>query len=265
MDLLHVTFYFEPGLGLYHGEKRLTFWSSPEAREWFKARGYTLYERCWDLEEVLQIRDTSIPAIAPQANCGEAVYPYPHFDTDEDPSQPGMPLRAQDMTGKVGFAQDVLGRHVAVKIVHADTDEYRILRFLHEQSLDTLRENSIIPVLELIPNGAFWFAVMPRWAVYIDRPEPEYIHEIVFIVHSLLKGLHYLHANNIVHGDIHAGNLLVNHITDDCIGIPRRGHLRAEKRLLYALFDFDLSIIPPPGTDINDFRLPAERSYGSFN
>uniref|UniRef100_A0A8H7XQI3 Protein kinase domain-containing protein n=1 Tax=Psilocybe cubensis TaxID=181762 RepID=A0A8H7XQI3_PSICU len=246
MDILHIPFYFEPGLGLYDMEKRFTFWASPEVREWFKARGYTLYERCWEEDMIL---DTSIPAIPPQTDCGEAEYPYAYFDTDsEEPEEPKMPLRSRDMTGKAGFAQDALGRHVAIKIVRADTDEYRILRFLHEQSLDTLKENSIIPVLELIPNGAFWFAVMPRWALYIDTPEPVYIHEVVFIVHSLLKGLHYLHANNIVHGDICSGNFLVNHITDDWIGIPRRGHLRAEKRLLYALFDFDLSIIPPSGT-----------------
>lgn len=64
--------------------------------------------------------------------------------------------------GKVVFAQDSLGQHVAIKLVRDGTDEYRILRFLHEQPLAVLQENSVIPILELLPIEGFWFAVMPR-------------------------------------------------------------------------------------------------------
>lgn len=60
------------------------------------------------------------------------------------------------------FAQDAHKRHVAVKIVRDDTDEYRILRYLSQQSLDVLKENCILPVLDLLPVEGFWFAIMPR-------------------------------------------------------------------------------------------------------
>jgi len=63
---------------------------------------------------------------------------------------------------KVLFAQDGQNRHVAIKIVRANSDEYRILRFLKEQNLETLQESCVIPVLDLLPADGFWLAVMPR-------------------------------------------------------------------------------------------------------
>jgi hypothetical protein len=62
----------------------------------------------------------------------------------------------------VVFAQDTQGRHVAIKLVLDNSDEYRIMCFLREQELDTLQENCIIPILDLIRFNGFWAAVMPR-------------------------------------------------------------------------------------------------------
>ena len=47
--------------------------------------------------------------------------------------------------------------------MRANSDEYRILRFLKEQNLETLQENCVIPVLDLLPANGFWLAVMPRF------------------------------------------------------------------------------------------------------
>jgi hypothetical protein len=62
----------------------------------------------------------------------------------------------------VVFAQNIQGRHVAIKLVLDDSDEYRIMCFLREQDLDTLQENCIIPILDLMRFKGFWAAVMPR-------------------------------------------------------------------------------------------------------
>ncbi|PPQ82543.1 hypothetical protein CVT25_007152 [Psilocybe cyanescens] len=256
-----ISFNFAPGDGSYENTERFAFWASPNTMQWFKTRGYILYQRSLD-----ESGDSSFPSIPSKVEFAEAEYPYACYDTEtvELPETP-VPLRAWDMTGKVGYAQDSLGRHVAIKIVPKETDEYRILQFLNQQKLETLKENCVVPVLELLPNEDFWFAVMPRWAAYIDNPEPQYLHEIVTMIHSLLKGMNYLHEHNIVHGDINEGNFLVNHISDMHWRCTKRSRLRAKKSLLYALFDFDLSIMAPPNIDKKDFRLPAYKSWGSFN
>lgn len=66
------------------------------------------------------------------------------------------------LKGNIAYAQDLQNRHVVIKVVQAQTDEYCILRFLHEQKPEILKENCIIPVLDLLPIKGFYFAVMPR-------------------------------------------------------------------------------------------------------
>ncbi|KAG6914220.1 hypothetical protein DXG01_001683 [Tephrocybe rancida] len=63
------------------------------------------------------------------------------------------------------FAQDPQQRHVAIKVVNGATHEYDILRFLFEQGIPQLEDefNHVIPILDILPFGEFWFAVMPRF------------------------------------------------------------------------------------------------------
>lgn len=60
--------------------------------------------------------------------------------------------------------------------------------------------------------------------------------------------------------------MLINHFcdtrTDSECSIRR--DLRSQRRLSYGLFDFDFSIILPPGTDLAECRLSYERSWGTF-
>lgn len=61
------------------------------------------------------------------------------------------------------FAQDSQNRHVAIKLVRADTDEHRILEFVRQHLLNILKENCVVPVLEILPIEGFCFVVMPRY------------------------------------------------------------------------------------------------------
>ncbi|PPQ86316.1 hypothetical protein CVT25_005617 [Psilocybe cyanescens] len=271
---IQITFPLVPGQDGDFSERQV-FWDSPATIQWFKAHGYTLYRRVDD-------SFTTYPVIsALNVATTEANYPYACYDLGGPEAMSELP-RADEYTGKVAFAQDSLNRHVAIKIVRAETDEYRILHFLSQQKLETLKENCVIPVLDLLPIEGFWFAVMPRWSVSavlkpmnsrwgiaIMYPPLYYMHEAVTIIHSLLKGLTYLHEHNIVHHDISPKNILVNHFAyDEDRTLPEhntRGDLRSRNRLLYAMFDFDISIMLPLKEDRKAFRLPYYELWGNYN
>lgn len=115
------------------------------------------------------------------------------------------------------FAQDALKRHVAIKLVRDNTDEYRVLRFLTQQDPSMLKENCVIPVLDLLPTEGFWFAVMPRyvrgqlstsiladvnlfwrWGSSIYVPRPLFLYEAVDIIHARLKVRLMIHTRTYV-------------------------------------------------------------------
>lgn len=174
----------------------------------------------------------------------------------------------------------------------------------------TLTENCVIPILDLLPIEGFWFAVMPvssmysfssstcspyprRWGCIVHLPQPSRLHEVITMMHSILKvglnidflntlssqtefkGLAFLHANGIAHPvriiaslntlclimfkDIILRNVLVDHFTDMgqlLNGNSTREQLRSNGCLLYALFDFDHSVLLPPGVKKGELRLP---------
>ncbi|KAH9477401.1 hypothetical protein JR316_0009614 [Psilocybe cubensis] len=240
LPTLKITFPFEPGEP-YDNEERFTFWDSPDTIQWFKLKGYHLYRRIylgWDPEGLeLEPTETMGPTLPPDSNEEfiEAEYPYAYHDmttTDAPDENYNVPLRVIESTGKVVFAQDSCKRHVAIKLVRDDTDEYRILRFLSQQDQKALRDNCILPVLDLLPIEGFWFAIMPRWGTDIYEPAPGILKEVVDIMHSWLK---------------------------------RREGLRHGGKILYGLYDYDFSVMLPAGVDRRDFRLPYDRSWGTFN
>jgi hypothetical protein len=69
---------------------------------------------------------------------------------------------------QIAYAQDSQGRHVAIKFVKGDSEEYRVMQFLHKCG-PTVHEHCLIPILELIPYDNDWYAVMPRLA-FVEVP-----------------------------------------------------------------------------------------------
>ncbi|KAF8177832.1 other/AgaK1 protein kinase [Pholiota molesta] len=236
------------------------FWDSPDIIEWFRKHGYTLYHRTWS-------RLNSTTPTLPFDEAGECSYPYAYhngtiFDLDE------MPLRTSETSGRVIYAQDSQLRHVAIKLILADGEEYRILRFLHDKGPETLQANCILPVLDFLPFNDFLFVVMPRWGGRVAVPSNHTMREILDVMHSMLKGLTFLHAHNIIHRDIKLNNLLINHFSDDGSALINENQvkLRREGKLIYALIDFDVSLMAPPDIKREDYRLPYGESFiGSGN
>ena len=68
------------------------------------------------------------------------------------------------LQGVVAFAQDKLGRDVALKFTKIDSDHYRILNLLLKKSTDyqchPIPGN--LPLLDLIRIGDYCLIVMPR-------------------------------------------------------------------------------------------------------
>ncbi|KAK0455798.1 uncharacterized protein EV420DRAFT_1217401, partial [Desarmillaria tabescens] len=164
----------------------------------------------------------------------------------------------------VFYAQDSEGRHVVLKHVCGNSQEYRILRFLQSQGFQAMEENCIMPVLELIEHKENWLVVMPRWGSASRNPP---LHRVEDILHYmlcftiLLQALTYLHANSIVHRDITLLNSLVNHIeahpSRAAAAIGYRQGLREHGLIKYAMFDFDLSIHMPENVRL----LPASYTW----
>ncbi|KAF9474163.1 hypothetical protein BDN70DRAFT_899185 [Pholiota conissans] len=181
------------------------FWNSPQVVQLFKDHGYTLYTRMYHDGDALS---SVIPSL-PFDITGECSYPYAYHNGDSW-TFGVVPLRAGDRLGKVMYAQDSQLRHVAIKVVFDDSDEYRIMRFLHNQGIETLRENCIVPVLDLLPFDGFWFVVMPRWSVRVPEPQIHTMKEVLHVMHSMLKV-----SDIITKTDIKMANVLINHFADD--------------------------------------------------
>ncbi|PPR07282.1 LOW QUALITY PROTEIN: hypothetical protein CVT26_012442 [Gymnopilus dilepis] len=259
-------------------EARRSFWDSHPTVEWFKNHGYRLYRRVYDDDGGMT--DRTVPCL-PFKETEEGAYPYAYYDTYvmRDDMRP---LGAFDYVGKIAFAQDSSNRHVVIKVVPDGPEEYRILHFLHKQPLEVLEKNCIMPVLDLLPTTGYWFLCqgkdhpltlqLKRWGIDINAPSLQKAFEVLDIMHSTLTPwrkfssslLTSISENSQV---VKFANVAVNHFGDatatECSLM--RPSLRAQRLLSYAIFDFDYSIMLPPGADRMSYRLPYQRSWGTFN
>ena len=66
-------------------------------------------------------------------------------------------------------AQDSQNRHVVVKVISENSEEYRIVSYLHQLSSIHPKDSleNVVPILDLLKCDKYCFAVMPR-SVYVD-------------------------------------------------------------------------------------------------
>ncbi|KAJ3518224.1 hypothetical protein NMY22_g13793 [Coprinellus aureogranulatus] len=154
-------------------------------------------------------------------------------------------------------------RHVVINIVTEGSDELRVYEFLRKQTLETLRDVCLLPVLDILALGRT--PTEFRWGEYPMQPQAERLGEVTEILLSMLKALSILHSHNTVHRDICDRNVLVNHYGPGLGFDSVRARLRSGGQLYYALMDFDIAIVFPPEAKRSACRLPSEMSYhGSY-
>ncbi len=121
--------------------------------------------------------------------------------------------------GRVHLAkQDVLGRRVAVKVLHRrhGSKKQEIQAFLNEALiLADLNHPGIVPVYDAGWTDDGFFYIVSRFVEGGDlsallargRPAPE---ESAQIVMALAEALHYAHSRGLVHRDIKPANILID-------------------------------------------------------
>ncbi|KAH9477415.1 hypothetical protein JR316_0009628 [Psilocybe cubensis] len=81
---LKVTFSFKAGQGGSGDPERREFWDSPDTIEWFKIRGYTLYQRGYATYSTGATlpTDSSYPVSPPESDSEfvDVEYPYSSYD-----------------------------------------------------------------------------------------------------------------------------------------------------------------------------------------
>ncbi|KAG5727731.1 hypothetical protein E4T56_gene20761, partial [Termitomyces sp. T112] len=205
--------------------RRIAWWDSSHTRSWFLEKGYTLYH----------IRESGMyPASTKHS---ETPFPFPmHGELEPEPDLK-LPILhgCISYVGNIAFAQNTQGQHVAFKAVLDGSEEFRILKYLHNQGIPRSIDDfhHVIPVLDVLPCEGHWIAVMPRWGVSPLLPKCKRLEEVFHFIHCLLKGLTYLHKHRIAHGDIKTSNILVNHVNIDRYDSndPYRRSLRSQGKL----------------------------------
>ncbi|KAI0056381.1 hypothetical protein BV25DRAFT_1578720 [Artomyces pyxidatus] len=251
--------------------KRVAFWET--LRPWFLSKGYTLY--------ALHCRHSGRSEKLPEPVCsfpifgdidGEAPdHPYAYFGMDEEEtaaleayaadktsgcSPPYPPLFAP-FQARIFFAQDAHKRHVAIRVVKDATEEYRILRYLSKQDdlLSSEGFQCVLPVLDMLQYGKYWFVVMPRWGTSYGESGFPTVRACLRYMECCLTGMAFLHRHRIAHADIRISNTLTNHFGSEQYRMASsnlRDALHRQDRISHAIIDFDRARMLPPGIDYLD-------------
>ncbi|KAF8884749.1 kinase-like domain-containing protein [Gymnopilus junonius] len=229
---------FDPADVRFEIEDRWKWWDS--MRGWLAERGYALYDY---LPEGDGYR--TYAHWKPSRPCpGPVDFPYPYMGSDDDPTGYGNDYGE----GRVVFAQDNEGRHLAVKLLKGGSEEVKILKFLKDEPClrDLESFPYVLPVLDLLPCEDHFFAIMPRWGDISFTPWFPTLYHAALHMRCLLKALTFLHRCRIFHRDVAHRNILVNRLTgfrDLDSTYLMQFELEEEGKLKYVLFDFDRAIM----------------------
>ncbi|KAF8884759.1 kinase-like domain-containing protein [Gymnopilus junonius] len=248
---------FDPGIIQFDRNDRWQWWDS--MRSWFAERGYTLYDYLPDGDS-----DNKFAYWKPSRHCtGSIDFPYPYMGSDDD--RTGYATGYGE--GRVVFAQDNEGRHLAIKLLKGGSEEVKVSKLLKDESClhDFESFPCVLPVLDLLPCEDHWFAVMPRsvqkrplslhvvvqlplcrWGEVDYTPWFSTMYHAVLHMRCLLKGLIFLQSRRIFHRDVAHRNILVNRLAyfrDRRKTFSMQFELEKEEKLRYALFDFDRAVL----------------------
>ncbi|KAH7890135.1 hypothetical protein F5I97DRAFT_1850396 [Phlebopus sp. FC_14] len=237
-------------------------------RPWLEERGYYLYHHFYDVDQ----HGEEYPAFS-----------YPHFQDTQPSSAPQLPysfygggftykeqqhvVQSPAMDYMV-FAQDSQRRHVAFKLTKESSVEYEAYRRLSKEEClygpDPAEFGCVMPPLDFIDLGeGWWFVVMPRWGDRVFFPWFNSIREVLDFMRCCLKGICILHKHLIVYRDIKQSNILANQFAQGQYFQDKRfrSSLRESGSLIYALIDFDWSVVFPLDSKPSERRLHASESF----
>lgn len=164
--------------------QKVQFWEA--TREWFEEQGYFLYENI-DVGEkkYAYAKPTKNYPDTPKMSYRGTIedpFPYafmgPSYEPEDRPPYSTMEcldvcvgfvkhpntIECDCLQGQVMYAQDVDGRHLAIKMVRT-AEEYKVLSLLKDQP--RLRDPDsfvfVMPILDILPYDDHWFCVMPRY------------------------------------------------------------------------------------------------------
>ncbi|KAJ3537256.1 hypothetical protein NMY22_g5662 [Coprinellus aureogranulatus] len=207
------------------------FSDSPETFEWFKARGYILFERYTGSQEdddYYPLSNAFRPRIPSERSAQRAEYPFPHRSKPLPHERETYALASFPQFCGIAKVISTFG-HLAC-ISKADS--------AHDH----------------------------RWGASITLPTPQTLKDILTIFHSMLKALNFLHSHNIAHMDIAEKNMLVDQCSFDWDHDAFRNELRSSGQLSYAMIDFDISIAFTSTTGGHGSRPKSDRaSNGSWS
>ena len=122
-----------------------------------------------------------------------------------------------------------LGREVAVKQIHAQylTDPLQLARYWQEaQLLASLQHANILTIYDVVrPRGWLILELMRGSLKPAAEGDPMDLDQLRLVLANCLTGLHFLHTNGVIHGDIKPSNILVappNRIKLGDFGLARR-------------------------------------------
>jgi serine/threonine-protein kinase len=122
-----------------------------------------------------------------------------------------------------------LGREVAVKQIHAQylADPRQLARYWQEaQLLASLQHPNIITIYDVVrPRGWLILELMRGSLKPAAEGDPMDLDQLRLVLANCLTGLHFLHTNGVIHGDIKPSNVLVappNRVKLGDFGLARR-------------------------------------------
>ena len=122
-----------------------------------------------------------------------------------------------------------LGREVAVKQIHAQflADPRQLARYWQEaQLLASLQHANIITIYDVVrPRGWLILELMRGSLKASAEGDPMDLDQLRMVLANCLTGLHFLHGNGVIHGDIKPSNILVappNRVKLGDFGLARR-------------------------------------------